>query len=371
MEVKNIEVPFLDLKAINERYRKEINEAVNRVLDSGWYILGQELQKFEEEFSAFCGAKHCIGTGNGLDALTLILKAMEFEDGAEILVPANTYIATILAISSNRLTPVLVEPDEYSFNINPDIVEEKITNRTKAIMVVHLYGQVANMEKIKAIASQYDLKIIEDSAQSHGAFYNGKRTGSLGDAAGFSFFPGKNLGALGDAGAITTDDDILADKLRAYRNYGSHVKYIHDIKGVNSRLDEIQAAVLRVKLRYLDKDNEKRRDIAEYYLKHITNPAILLPTIENGDPFSHVWHLFVVRTINRGKFQAHLQQNGVETLIHYPVPPHKQEAYDEWSEFNLNVTENLHNEVISLPLNPIMTQREIEQVIRLVNIYQP
>jgi Predicted pyridoxal phosphate-dependent enzyme apparently involved in regulation of cell wall biogenesis len=362
-------IPFLDLKKINLQYKKEIEAAMARVLESGWYILGKEVEKFEEEFAAYCGTKYAIGVANGLDALTLILKAYDIGEGDEVIVPANTYIATILAISANGATPVLVEPDINSYNLDPSKIEEKITSKTKAIMVVHLYGQVANMDPINEIAKKYNLKVIEDAAQAHGAVYGDKRAGSLGDAAGFSFYPSKNLGALGDGGAITTNDDELAEKLRALRNYGSHEKYKNLFKGVNSRLDEIQAAILRVKLKYLDKDNEKRRQIAEYYLNHIKNEKVILPIIESGNRLSHVWHLFVVRVENRERFQKYLKENGIQTIIHYPIPPHKQKAYQEWNHCSFSISEQIHKTVISLPISPVLALEHVKKIVKVVNKY--
>lgn len=362
-------IPFLDLKKINLQYKEEIEEAMARVLESGWYILGKEVASFEEEFAQYCGVKHCIGVANGLDALTLIIRAYGFGPGDEIIVPANTYIASILAISANGATPILTEPDISTYNINPSLIEEKITERTKAILVVHLYGQAANMDPILQIAKKYNLKIIEDAAQAHGARYNGKRVGSLGDAAGFSFYPGKNLGALGDGGAITTNDDELADRLRALRNYGSHEKYKNLFKGVNSRLDEIQAAILRTKLKYLDKDNGKRRQIAEYYLNHIKNKKIILPMIENGNHLSHVWHLFVVRVENRDEFQEYLKEKGIQTLIHYPIPPHKQKAYQELNNRIFSISEQIHETIISLPISPVLSLEDAKKVVEIVNCY--
>ena len=358
-------IKFLDLHKLNEQYRTEIDTAIKRVLDSGWYLLGKEDESFEQNFASFCGAKHAIGVANGLDALNLIIKGYDFKNGDEIIVPANTYIASILAISENGCTPVLVEPDINTYNINPDLIEEKITDKTKAIMVVHLYGQAVEMEKIWALAKKYDLKIIEDSAQAHGAVYQGKRTGNLGDASGFSFYPGKNLGCLGDGGAITTSDDELAKKLRALRNYGSHVKYQNLYKGFNSRLDEIQAAVLDIKLKGLDKDNKKRTQIAKYYIENIKNPKIALPKIY--DEATHVWHVFIVRTEKREDLQKYLAENDIQTLIHYPVPPHKQPAYSEWNDLSYPLTEKIHNEVLSLPISPVMTQAEVEQVVKVIN----
>jgi len=358
-------IKFLDLQAVNDAYRLQIDSAVKRVLDSGWYLLGKECEAFENEFAAYCESKHCIGVANGLDALNLIIKAYGFGPGDEIIVPANTYIASILAISQNGCVPVLVEPDIRTYNINPALIEEHITPHTKAILVVHLYGQAVNMEKIWGLAKKYNLKVIEDSAQAHGAFCQGRRTGNLGDASGFSFYPGKNLGCLGDGGAITTNDDVLADQLRALRNYGSHKKYCNLYKGVNSRLDEIQAAILRVKLGGLDRDNQRRRAIAEKYCAEINNPKISLPELfsENG----HVWHLFVVRCADRDGLQRYLADHDIQTLIHYPTPPHKQQAYKEWNGLILPVTEQIHREVLSLPVSPVMTDAEVESVIRVLN----
>lgn len=358
-------VKFLDLHKINERFRTEIDERIKKVLDSGWYILGKEGEIFEKNFASYCGVKHAIGAANGLDALKLIIKAYGFGEGDEIIVPANTYIASILAITDNRCTPVLVEPDINTYNINPDLIEEKITPKTKAIMVVHLYGQAVEMEKILQLAKKYDLKIIEDSAQAHGAVYQGKKTGNLGDASGFSFYPGKNLGCLGDGGAVTTNDDELAEKIRALRNYGSHVKYENIYKGCNSRLDEIQAAVLDVKLQYLDADNEKRRKIAKVYRENIKNPLIAPPQVKQE--LSHVWHVFPVRVGNRDGFKKYLADKGIETLIHYPIPPHKQAAYKEWNNLSFPITEKIHEEIILIPISPVMTDEEIQKVVDVVN----
>lgn len=361
-------IKFLDLHKINEQYRDGIDESIKRVLDSGWYLLGKEDDKFEENFAKFCGTKYAIGVANGLDALNLIIKAYGFNNGDEIIVPANTYIASILAISENNCTPVLVEPDIKTYNINPDLIEEKITSKTKAIMVVHLYGQAVKMEKIWALAKKYNLKVIEDSAQAHGAIYQGKRTGNLGDASGFSFYPGKNLGCLGDGGAITTNDGELAKKIRALRNYGSHFKYQNIYKGFNSRLDEIHAAVLDVKLKGLDADNQKRREIAAYYRENIKNPLITLP--QAVDEKAHVWHIFGVRVENRDKFQKYLTENEIQTLIHYPIPPHKQEAYKEWNNLSYPITEKIHREIISLPISPVMEEDEVKKVVEVVNNYR-
>lgn len=360
-------IKFLDLEKINNRFREEIDTRIKTVLDKGWYLLGDENKAFEKNFAQYCGAKHCIGVANGLDALNLIIKAYGFGKGDEIIVPANTYIASILAISQNGCAPILVEPDINTYNINPDLIEEKITQNTKAIMVVHLYGQTVQMDKIWALAKKYNLKIIEDSAQAHGAMYQGRRTGNLGDASGFSFYPGKNLGCLGDGGCVTTNDDELASKIRALANYGSQIKYHNLFKGVNSRLDEIQAAVLDVKLAYLDKDNERRREIAKYYLKTIKNPNIILPEITNEE--SHVWHVFAIRTNKRDELQEYLLNNKIQTLIHYPIPPHKQEAYKEWNHLSYPITEEIHKTILSLPISPVMTDEEIKKIVEVVNEY--
>jgi dTDP-4-amino-4,6-dideoxygalactose transaminase len=363
-------IPFLDLKSINTQYENEIQTAIKRVLDSGWYILGSEVKNFEKEFAQFCGVKHCIGVGNGLDALKLIIRAYGYSTGDEVIVPANTYIASVLAISENGATPVLVEPDLHSYNINPDLIEENITSHTKAILVVHLYGQFAVVEKIKQLAQKYNLKVIEDAAQAHGALYKGQRVGGIGDAAGFSFYPGKNLGALGDGGAITTNDDDLAERLRALCNYGSFRKYENLYKGVNSRLDELQAAVLRVKLKYLDRDNDKRRKIAHYYLKNIQNSYVHLPQVSLGEELSHVWHLFVIRSDEREHLQSYLMNQGIQTLIHYPIPPHKQQAYKEWIDLTLPVTEQIHRQVLSLPISPVMTKESVYRVTDRINQFK-
>ena len=553
-------INFLDLHKINERYRDEIDSRIKKVLDSGWYLQGEENKIFTGNFARYCGAKHCIGVANGLDALNLIIKAYGFGIGDEIIVPANTYIASILAITQNGCTPVLVEPSIDTYNINPDLIEEKITNRTKAIMVVHLYGQAVQMAKIWTVAKKYNLKIIEDAAQAHGAGYwvpycsplcptdispargaNGEemssrtflaqdganegemssraflsqdganeggvsdkshryyapyikefarnlrknmtpqevkfwchiknkqlgvkfrkqfaidnkyiadfvclekrliieidggqhnqsfsdeirtfylnsnnfrvirfwnneiddniegcieflkselnpqdqitfaplagemsegqrgdylKTGNLGDAAGFSFYPGKNLGCLGDGGCVTTNDDELAEKIKAIANYGSDRKYHHIYKGVNSRLDEIQAAVLDVKLKYLDKDNQRRREIAKYYLENIRNPKIILP--KTYDEKSHVWHIFAIRTEERGKLQDYLKDNGIQTLIHYPTPPHNQDAYKEWNNMSFPITEEIHRTILSLPMSPVLTDSEVEKVVEVLNEY--
>ena len=368
-------IPFLDLKSINAQYRAELIEACTRVIDSGWYIQGNECKEFEKEFAAYCGTKHCIGVANGLDALMLVLRAYKelgmMSDGDEVIVPSNTYIASILAISQNNLVPVLVEPDVHTYLIDPTKIEEKITSKTKAILPVHLYGQTCQMDQINAIAQKYNLKVIEDSAQSHGAYYGDKRSGNLGDASGFSFYPGKNLGALGDGGAVTTNDDDLAQVIRALGNYGSHKKYENIYQGVNSRLDEIQAAMLRIKLRYLEEEINKRREIASYYLENIKNSNISLPIqnpklkIKNHE--DHVWHLFVIRTQNRDQLQQYLSENGIQTLIHYPIPPHHQMAYKDWNGYNYLISEKIHTEVLSLPISGVQTVEETQKIVHIIN----
>lgn len=360
-------IKFLDLKKINNRYREEIASRIKDILDKGWYLQGEENENFTKNFANFCGTKFALGVANGLDALNLIIKAYGFGNGDEIIVPANTYIATILAISENGCIPILVEPDIKTYNINLDSIEEKITSKTKAIMVVHLYGQAVQMGKIWKIAKKYNLKIIEDSAQAHGAIYQENRTGNLGDASGFSFYPGKNLGCMGDGGAVTTNDEELFNKIKAIANYGSDRKYHHIYKGVNSRLDEIQAAVLDIKLKHLDSDNNKRREISKYYRENIKNSKIILP--DTYDEKSHVWHIFAVRTQNRDEFQKYLTEKGIQTIIHYPTPPHKQGAYKEWNNLSFPITEEIHNTILSLPISPVMTDSEIEKVVEVVNEY--
>ena len=361
--------PFLDLQSINAQYRAELIEACTRVIDSGWYISGNELSQFEQEFATYCGSAHCIGVANGLDALILTLRAWlelgRLQPGDEIIVPANTYIASILAISANGLTPVLVEPDAASFNLSPANARAAITAKTRAILPVHLYGQLADMPAIMALAREHGLLVLEDAAQAHGAAIGGKRAGSWGDAAGFSFYPGKNLGALGDAGAITTQDAELAQTLRALRNYGSHEKYKNLFKGVNSRLDAIQAAMLRVKLSKLELETQHRRSIAAIYLQNIHHPAVQLPQV--ASPEQHVWHLFVIRTGQRTALQQHLAAQGIQTLIHYPIPPHQQQAYAEWNAQSYPLTEAMHQEVLSLPMGPTLSEGEALQVAAAVN----
>lgn len=365
-------IPFLDLKAINGQYREELIEAATRVIDSGWYILGNEVEQFEKEFARYCQTEYCLGVANGLDALVLILRAYKelgvMAEGDEVIVPANTYIASILAISENGLKPVLVEPDPQTYNLDPALIEQHITEKTKAILTVHLYGQVTGMDEINAIAKKHNLKVIEDCAQAHGALYKDKKVGSLGDAAGFSFYPGKSLGALGDAGAVTTSDPELAQIIKAIRNYGSHEKYKNLYIGVNSRLDEMQAALLRIKLRYLDKETERRRQVANQYLEGITNPTITLPLVTL--PEAHVWHLFVVRCANRDKLASYLSEQGIQTVIHYPVAPHGQPAYREYADMQLPLTEAIHREVISLPMSQVMVQADIAKIIEAVNSFK-
>ena len=362
-------IPFLDLKKINEQYEKELIKACENVIKSGWYIQGQECENFEQEFATYCGAKYAVGVGNGLEALSLIIKAYKelsvFQENDEIIVPANTYIASILAISQNNLKPVLIEPSLETYLINPKNIEEKITPRTKAIMAVHLYGQTCEMDEINTIAKKYNLKVIEDSAQAHGAYYKDKKAGNLADASGFSFYPGKNLGALGDGGAITTDDKKLYEVLKALSNYRSHKKYEHIYKGTNSRLDEIQAAMLRIKLKHLNKEIEKRKEIASYYLNNIKNKKIILPKIKTDS----VWHLFVVRTKNRDDLGQYLLKNKIQTLIHYPIPPHKQQAYKELNHLSFPITQQIHNEVLSLPISGVQTLEETKLITDIINEY--
>lgn len=355
-------VPFMDIKAANQALSSEIEQGFDRVLNSGWYILGNEVTKFEQEFANYCEVSHCVGVGNGLEALHLILRAYGIGIGDEVIVPANTYIATMLAVSYAGATPIPVEPDEQTFNLNPLLIETAITPRTRAIIAVHLYGQPADMDAIKAIASRYNLKVIEDAAQAHGARHKKRRVGSLGDAAGFSFYPGKNLGAMGDGGAITTNDTVLADKLRVLRNYGSRVKYVNDVKGFNSRLDELQAAFLREKLSKLDEWNERRKVIADHYFRELFDSPLQLPAVAKwADP---VWHLFVVRYSRRDDLQKQLQEAGIGTMIHYPIPPHLQVAYAEFGfvEGAFPITERIHKEVLSLPIGPHLPRSQFQKI---------
>lgn len=365
-------IPFLDLKKTNEPYQAELEEAVLRVVRSGWYILGKEVEIFEHSFSEYCGVKHCIGVGNGLEAISLILKAYKelgiFEDGDEVIVPSNTYIATILAVSQSGLSPVLVEPDIDTYNIDPQKVEEKITPRTKAILAVHLYGLVSPMDELKRIARKYHLKLIDDAAQAHGAIYNRQKVGNLCDATAFSFYPTKNLGALGDAGAVTTNNSELAGVVKALANYGTTAKYVNKYKGQNSRLDEIQAAVLSVKLKYLDDEVRQRQYLASLYLENISNDLITLPKISKIE--EHAFHLFVVRCNERKELQQFLLDKGISTEIHYPLPPHKQEAYNGWNDLSYPVSEEISEKVLSLPLNMSLDKEDIIQICSVLNEFR-
>lgn len=372
MTVENAEVPFLNLARVNSQDADKIEMAVRRVLRSGHYVMGKELEVFEHNFARYCGSGTCIGVGNGLDALTLILRGYQelgcLREADEVLVPANTFIASILAISGSRLRAVLVEPDDLTLNMDPARAEDAITHRTRAIMPVHLYGQLAPMGELLDVARRHDLLVIEDAAQAHGArLPDGRCAGSFGHAAGFSFYPGKNLGALGDGGAVTTDDTELSDLLRVLRNYGSRRKYYNEYKGVNSRLDELQAAILSEKLGGLDAANERRREVARAYFEGIVNPRVRMPYWSGGN--DHVFHLFVVRVEDRDRFQKHLDAAGIQTIIHYPRPPHRQGAYPEFAELDLPVTDAIHEEVVSLPISPIMDAADVKRVIEAVNRY--
>lgn len=364
-------INFLNLKAINAQYREELIAACAEVIDSGWYIQGQYLSAFEQEYAAWNGSGFCVGVANGLDALVLVLKAWKelgkLKSGDEVIVQANTYIASVLAITENDLIPVLVEPDPNTFNLSLTGIQAALTERTKAILPVHLYGQVSPMPEIMALAEAHGLLVLEDCAQAHGATIQGKKAGAWGHAAGFSFYPGKNLGALGDAGAVTTNDIELATCLKALRNYGSHKKYENLYQGQNSRLDDIQAAMLSVKLKYLDHETARRQQIAGRYLAGICHEQVTLPTVKESE--HHVWHLFVVKCKDRAALQDHLSALGIQTLIHYPIPPHKQQAYQSWNELSLPLTEAIHREVLSLPLDPTMTESNIQAVIDAINSF--
>jgi dTDP-4-amino-4,6-dideoxygalactose transaminase len=370
-------IKFLDLKKINDSFEPELSNAIKRVLDSGWYLLGKEVKAFEQEYAAYIGTKHCIGVANGMDALRLILRAyMEMgvmQEDDEIIAPANTFIASILAITENRLKPVLVDPDINTYNIDPYLIEKKITKRTKGIMLVHLYGRDAMHPEIQRVIGKYNIKLIEDNAQAHGCMHEGKRTGSLGHAAGHSFYPGKNLGCLGDGGAVTTNDDELADVVRTIANYGSKIKYENTYKGINSRLDEIQAAILRVKLSRLDHDNQRRREIAQLYRFMLVNNKIKMPDYKLKDQItndrSHVWHLFIIRFQNPKGLQNHLNNHAIQTAVHYPIPPHKQRAFKDWGNLRLPVTENIYGELLSLPIGPILENKEIEFIVEKILSY--
>lgn len=378
-------IQFLDLKAINDTFEPGLTQTIKRVLDSGWYLLGNESKEFEKEYSEYIETKFCIGVGNGFDALRLIFRAYiehgEMREGDEILVPANTYIASILSITENRLQPILVEPNISTYNIEASNIEGLISEKTKGILAVHLYGRNSFCPEILSLAAKYNLKVVEDNAQAAGSVYDGKRTGSIGHAAAHSFYPGKNLGALGDGGAVTTNDEGLASSIRTIANYGSEKKYQNKFKGINSRLDEIQAAILRLKLNRLDDDNNRRRKIANYYLKNIHNRELVLPVLtQSGSDknisdhippvshdMAHVWHLFVIRHKQRERLKKHLAQAGIQTMIHYPIPPHKQNAFAEWHGKHLPVTELLHNQVLSLPISPVLTINEAEKIVTAVN----
>lgn len=358
-------ISFLNLKTINAQMQQEIEQAALRVLRSGWYILGEELESFEKQFAQWCGVEHVIGVANGLDALTLTLRAWKelglIKEGDEVIVPANTYIASILAITENRLKPILVEPDPITFNIDISKIEAVITSKTRIILPVHLYGRLVDMPALLKLAKQYGLLVLEDAAQAHGASLEGKKAGAWGDAAGFSFYPGKNLGAFGDAGAITTNNTELALVIKALRNYGSHKKYNNQYQGVNSRLDEIQAAILNVKLKYLDEHTNSRQKIANYYIQNINHPNVILP--DSGLDGQHVWHLFVIRCANRQKLQQHLNMRGIEVGVHYPIAPHHQLAYSNLRHLELPITESLHEQVLSLPIWPNMTEEQMHSIV--------
>lgn len=366
-----MDIRYFDLARINDSFRPEIDEAVNNVITSGWYLNGDETKKFEKEFAEFTGCTHCIGTGNGLDALTLVLKAWKkiykWNDNDEVIVPANTFIATVLAITDSGLKPVFCEPKESNALMDESKLEQYINARTRAIIPVHLYGQICNMEEIMHLAFKRGLKVLEDACQAHGAKdKNGKRAGNLGDAAAFSFYPGKNIGALGDGGAVTTSDEKLAETVRCMANYGQVGKYVNEYKGKNSRLDEIQAAILRVKLRRLDSDNEKRREIAKKYILGIKNDGIILPSSEYVGP-QHVFHIFAIRTAKRDMLQANLAIHGIQTLVHYPFPPHKQKAYEEYNNLSMPIAEKWSAEELSLPMSPLMHDEEIDYIISTIN----
>ncbi len=364
-------IKFLELKKITDKYSEEIHEAVARVIDSGWYLQGKELARFEEDYARYIGNRQCVGVANGLDALIWIFRAYiemgVMQEGDEVIVPANTFIASILAITENGLKPVLVEPRLDTYQIDESLIEEAITDHTKAILIVHLYGQCAYTERIGVLCNTYGLKLVEDNAQAHGCLYRGRRTGSLGDAAGHSFYPGKNLGALGDAGAVTTDDSLLADTIRSLANYGSVRKYVFEYTGRNSRLDEIQAAILDVKLKYLDQDVRLRQEIARYYISHIENPLIVTPLVT--DWAAHAFHLFPIRCSRRDELQRYLEENGIQTNIHYPIPPHKQACYKAWNNLSLPVTEQIHREELSLPMSPELTREEVAYVTEKLNAF--
>lgn len=369
-------IPYLPLKELNARHATEMKEAMAEVVDSGWYLRGEQTRRFEQEYAQYIGTRYCVGCGNGLDALTLIFRAYKelgiLQEGDEVIVPANTYIASILAITENNLTPILVEPRIDTFQMDDSLIEQHITKKTKAILLVHLYGYCAYTEKIAKLCDNYHLLLIEDNAQAHGCNYplsiinyQLKKTGSLGNAAGHSFYPGKNLGALGDGGAVTTDDEQLAEVVRALGNYGSSKKYHFDYLGKNSRLDELQAALLRVKLKYLDQDNERRQQIALRYIREINNPLLRLPSEEYA--MNSVHHIFPVLCEQRDRLQEYLREHGVETIIHYPIPPHQQPCYAAWNSISLPITEQIHQQELSIPLHPLLKKEEITYIIDLLN----
>jgi len=366
-------IPFLDLKGVNLQYAAELKEAAARIIDSGWYLQGSANATFEQHYAEYIGTQHCVGVANGLDALTLIYRAYieigVMAPGDEVIVPANTYIASILALTENGLKPVLVEPDIETLEMDDSLIEQHITSRTRSILIVHLYGRCAYTEKIGELCRKYHLKLVEDNAQAHGCQYTeGRRTGSLGDAAGHSFYPGKNLGALGDGGAVTTNDKELADCVRALANYGSQRKYVFKYRGRNSRLDEIQAAILDVKLRHLDDDNRCRQQIAHYYYDNIKNPLIKMP--RRLDDLQNVYHIFPVLCPERDRLQQYLTEQGIQTLIHYPIPPHQQECYKEWNTMSLPLTERIHEQELSLPISPILTIAEACQIVKALNSFE-
>lgn len=362
-----MKIPFLDLKKINNQYKEEIQRVIESVLNSGSYILGNEVERFEVEFAKFCGTSYAIGVDNGLNALSLVLRALNIKKDDEVIIPSNTYIASALSISHIGAKPVFVEFDINTYNINPDKIESAITSKTKAIMPVHLYGKICEMEKIQKIAKKYDLAIVEDCAQAHGARdSNAKRTGSFGIANGFSFYPGKNLGAIGDGGCITTNDKDLSEKLKSLRNYGSKKKYYNEFIGYNARLDELQAAILRVKLKYLDRDNQKRREVAKFYCENIKNDQIILPQYNFKNPDDCVWHLFVIRAKERQRLHKYLMEMGIQTLIHYPLPAYKQECYKDFNNFNLQF-DFVHDQILSIPISPLITDIECEYIVDNIN----
>lgn len=362
-------IRYLDLKLINDKHDAELRQAVNDVLDSGWYLKGEATKRFEAHYAKYIGSRHCIGCGNGLDALMLILRGyMELgvmQSGDEVIVPANTYIASILSITQCGLKPVLVEPRFDTLQIDDARIEAAITERTKAVMIVHLYGRCAYTTRIGQICQKYQLKLIEDNAQAHGCVFGERRTGSLGDAAGHSFYPGKNLGALGDAGAVTTDDDDLAEVVVALESYGCRQKYIHDYQGRNSRIDEIQSAMLDVKLKHIDADNQRRKEIASLYINKVENPLIRIPQSDRDC----VWHIFPIFCEQRDQLQQYLAENGIETQIHYPIPPHKQKCYDHWNHLSLPITEQIHNEELSIPCHQALTDEEVATIIQALNFF--